>query len=575
MNSTRVLLPSALALASSLAAQRVAEIEPNNTVAQAQTIQAGTQVAANLAAGEQDWYTFALTAAGEVHLRTTGNFGVNPGMDLAVFLYDNTGTTRLAWDDNSSGTAADCGVNLTPGVYTVMVIGKTAALTGDYGLDFVVLPAAVVQTVEGPEPNGNPNSGGIPTPITLGDTVTGDISSTTDSDWYTFTLASRSLVQAICYDDGGVPQLDNTMLQFYQETTPGTWTAIGTSSQLTTSHRAFNLSHTTTLAAGSYAIQVSGGTAAAGTAPFTYVKTGKYGLRTRLVAMPGNNTIAEGAEPNNLPLPASVTFFNLGDTLTGYCSGSNEEDWWAFVVSAPTTIVAMCDSAITGTPMSNEDLKLYDEAGALTGSPLTTASSGGPGSHGRLVYTVPQAGVYYLAAYGGAFALTGDYVVYTGSCDPLYVSSTFQTQPPSTNACPGSNGLRPALGVASTELPQVGSTFSVRLSNVLPNTIAVPFFGFSRTSANGGTVPLPFDMTPLEPNQFNHCMIRVDPVITALAFTDSNGIAFIDFTFPPDLGVRGLPFYMQTMNLDPTISNNPYGVSVSNDVKILVGDRSF
>ncbi len=576
MHSYRLLLPSALALATSVAAQRLPEIEPNDTVAQAQTLVAGSQVIANLVATEQDWFTFTLAGAAEIHLRTTGNFSnISPAMNTAVFLFDATGTTRLAWNDDAAGTSSDCGVNLTAGTYTVQVLGKLTTTTGDYGLDFVVLPAAVIQTNEGPEPNSGAVVGGVPTPITLGDTVAGNLSSPTDTDWYSFTLTDRSVVQAICFDDGSVPQLDNTQLQFFSESTPGNWIAIAGSSTLSTSHRSFNLTHPTTLGAGNYAIQVASGTAAPGTAPFTYTKTGNYAIRTRLIAMPSSNLVSEGIEPNNLPLPANVTFFVPGDTLTGSCSGSNEEDWWAFVATGPTTIALMCDSANTVTPMTDEDLKVYDEVGALTGSPLATGSSGGPGSHGRLIFTVPQAGIYYVAAYGGAFASNGDYVVYTGSCDAMIVPSSFRAEPPSTNACPGSNGLRPALSVASTESPQIGSTFCVRLSNTLPNTVALPFFGFSRNSANGGATPLPYDMTPLEPNQFNHCMIRVDPLITTLVLTDASGIGFITFGFPPIPAVRGLPFFMQSMQLDLAITNNPFGVSVSNDAKILVGDRSY
>jgi hypothetical protein len=471
---------------------------------------------------------------------------------------------------------SDVGVNLQPGTYTAMVVGKTATIVGDYGLDFVVLPASVINTTEGAEPNNDPGLGGIPTPITLGDTAAGSLSSPTDVDWYSFTLTTRSTVQAIVYDDGSVPQLDNTQIQFYQEVTPGGWVSMLGSSTLTTSHRAFNLTHPLVLQPGNYAIVVSAGTAAAGTAPFNYVKTGNYAIRTRLIAMPGLNVVPEGAEPNNTPmvLPGNVPLFVPGDMLVGNCSGSNEEDMWMFVANGPTTIVAMVDSG-SPSPITNEDLRIYDLAGIATNSPLATGSSGGPGSHGRLVVTIPQAGIYYLAAYGGAFALTGDYVVYTGSCDPMVVPSGFQTQPPSTNACPGSNGLRPALGVASTEAPQVGSTFSVRLSNTLPNSVCVPFFGFTKLAANGGAVPLPYDLTPTETNQFNHCMIRVDPMITSLLITNGSGIGFIDFTFPADVSLRGLPFYMQSMQLDTVTAVNPFGVSVSNDVRMLVGDRSY
>ena len=563
MTPNRLLLPATLALATGLAAQRLPEIEPNDSVAQAQTLAAGTQVTANLAAGEQDWFRFTLASAAQVHLKTSGNFGVNPSVDTAVFLYDASGTTRLAWNDNAAGTMSDLGATLPPGAYTCMVIGKLATTTGDYGLDFVVLPAQPIQVQEGPEPNNDPGLGGVPTPITLGDTFAGDLSSPTDVDWYTFTVTGRCVVQAICYDDGGVPQLDNTRLAFYQETSPGVWAAFGTSSSLTTSHRSFNLAHPQTLAAGNYAIQVDAGTAAAGTAPFDYQKTGKYAVRTVLVDMPGFYTAPEAPEPNNTP--AGAGFLTLGDYAIGNCSGSNEADWWMFAVGAPTTVVAM--SADTGaTPITDTSVTLYDG----NGTQLTSASSGGASSHGRLVYTVPQAGIYYLAVSGGLFAATGDYILYTGGAAPLYAASAFSTTPPSTNACPGSNGLRPALTAASTEAPQLGSTFVVRLQNTLPNAAAFACIGYSRTDAFGGSVPLPVDLTNYGAPG---CFLRVDPRVKLLVVTDASGVAYIDFALPPIIALRGLPVFMQSIQLDQP--NNALGLSVTNDVRILLGDRGY
>ena len=76
----RTLLAS-LAIAASLVAQRTPEIEPNNTAPTAQTLTPGLHVTANLVAAEQDWFTFTLLAPGQVHVRTSGNFTVNPGVD--------------------------------------------------------------------------------------------------------------------------------------------------------------------------------------------------------------------------------------------------------------------------------------------------------------------------------------------------------------------------------------------------------------------------------------------------------------------------------------------------------------
>jgi hypothetical protein len=551
-------------LAASLAAQRQFEVEPNDSVLQAQAIAAGQHMVANLTPGDQDWFSFTLAAAAEIHLATSGNYTVNPSVDTVVFLYDAAGTTRLAWNDNQRGNHSDCGVNLPAGSYTCLVTGKLATTTGAYGLDFIVLPPAIVTATEGAEPNGDPGvAGNVPTPIVLGGTFTGELATSADTDWFTFTLAGRAVVQAIVYDDGGVPQLDTTTIRFYSEISPGMFAPTGTSSSLTTSHRALNLGHTTTLPAGNYAIEIAVGSAAAGTAPLYYNRVGKYGVRTALVDMPGTNTVIEAPEPNDTPATAAPLV--LGDTAVGFCSGSNEADWYQIVVTAPTTIAVMSDNG-TPAPITDTTVGLYD----INGTFITSASSGGPSSHGRLIYTIPQGGIYYISVAGGLFAATGDYVLYTGGTSPMTVSSSFQQQPPSTNACPGSNGLRPAITVASSEVPQLGSTFVMRLQNALPNAVLLPFYGLSKTLANGGLVVLPFDMTVLGAPG---CFIRVDPAVSTFAVADGTGVTSIDIPMPGTLSLRGLPIFLQAACLD--LPNNPLGLSMTNDVRLLVGDRGF
>lgn len=539
------------------------ETEPNDAVAQAQPLVAGQHVVANLAAGETDWFRFTLAAPGLVNLRTSGNFAVNPSVDTAVFLFDATGSTRLAWDDNSVGSHSVCGATLPAGSYAVRVLGKLATTAGDYGLDFTVLPPRTIDVVEGAEPNGDPALAGVPTPFVPGDTIEGSLSSATDSDWYVFTLATRAVVQALCYDDGGVPQLDSTLLRFYQQTSPGVFASFGTTSSITTSHRAFNLAHPQSLLPGTYAIEVVAGTAAAGTAPFDYTKTGWYSLRTAAYAMPAFGPVAEGVEPNNAP--GLAPFFVLGDQLVGHCSGSNEEDWWAFAVGAPTTVAFMSDDGLPS-PITDTTVKIYDADGVVLGS----ASSGGASSHGRLVFTFPQAGIYYVAVGGGLFAATGDYVVYTGGAPAMYVQSAFSQTPPSTNACPGSNASRPALVVQNGEAPAIGSTCVLRLQNALPNAVAVPFFGFSRTQAYGGTVALPYDLTP---NGAPGCFLRVDPMFPLFIACDGAGISYVDLVLPPAVAMRGLIFYCQSIQLDAAL--NALGASISNDVRLQLGDRPF
>jgi DUF971 family protein len=556
---------AALLAATPLLAQRVPELEPNNSVLQAQTLVAGQHVTANLVAGEQDWFAFTLAAAQRVSVRTSGNFATNPSVDTFVAIYDAAGATRLAWNDNADGSHSDCGVTLPAGNYTALVMGKLATTAGDYGVDFVALPFEPIDANEASEPNGNPSGGGSPSPLLLGDTVAGELATAADVDWWQFTLTVPSIVQACAFDDGGVPQLDQARLQFFQESTPGSWTAIGTVGQNSTSHRAFNLNHTGMLPAGNYAIEVSSATTtAAGTAPWNYLKAGRYALRTCVVEMTGFGAVPEGPEPNNNA--ANAPFLVLGQDATGNISGSNEGDWYAFFVNGPTTVGAMCETGpapgITGTT-----LRIYDGNGVA----IATAS-GSSMTHGRLVATVREAGTYYLEVAGAVFAGAGNYVLRTGSCAPLFVASSVTTQPPSTNACPGSNGLRPNLGVASGEKPYLGTTFVMRLSNAVANTFVVPMVGLSDTSAFGGTVPLPFDLTALGAPG---CFVRVDPLVTLGFLADASGVAFVDFPLVPNLSQRGTAVFVQCLCFDPFLAGNTLQLTVSNDLRLIAGDRSF
>src|SRR5688572_32099306 len=90
------------ALAANLAAQKVAEVEPNDTAATAMPVAHGMHIMAGYAtAADEDWFSFTLAAPGQVHLHTvaTGTLSLPQSRDNRIAFYDATGTTRLAWND--------------------------------------------------------------------------------------------------------------------------------------------------------------------------------------------------------------------------------------------------------------------------------------------------------------------------------------------------------------------------------------------------------------------------------------------------------------------------------------------
>jgi hypothetical protein len=324
----RVLLAGGLVLTGGvLAQQQVLEVEPNDAPGTAQVIQPGDHVVCSFATtADEDWFAFTLAAPGQVHLRSVnaGTLSLSTTRDTRIALYDATGTQRLAWNDNASGTRADCGVTVPAGSYSWRVSLKTAITApAVYDLDFFVLPGRTIDVPEGPEPNDPSQPGWAPTVMTLGQTVEGELATPSDIDWWGFTLPNRGYVQCVSFDDGGVPQLDNMGLRFYHEATPGTWVPLGAGNATNSaSHRVSSLTHTGLLSAGSYAVAVMAGTVATSTAPWDYVKAGRHSLRTTFVDMHGAAAIPEAPEPNSST--ATAAFLTLGFDVLGSAQAGND-----------------------------------------------------------------------------------------------------------------------------------------------------------------------------------------------------------------------------------------------------------
>jgi hypothetical protein len=569
MNSCHYVL-SLAALLAALPAQKVNEIEPNDNAATAQAIVAGQHIAASYASvTDEDWFSFTLSAPGQVHLHTVGTGTLSLGVtrDNRIAIYDAAGGTRLAWNDSAVGTMADCGVTLPAGSYTACVSLKSGTAVA-YDLDFFVLPVHPIDTFEASEPNG---ANGIPSPFTLGDTIGGELGVVlpADEDYWTFSLSNPAIIVAATYDDGGVPQLDNIALRFYSGI-PGAWTPIGAGDVSNSqSHRVTNLTHPGMLGAGSYAIAVKGGTAAAGTSPWDYRKVGKYALRTAIIDFPGVNSINESAEPNgNITTPAG--FANLGDDVYGNTTGSQDEDWYFIVISQPTTLGAMAEG-VGANPLPGSSLRLWDSTGLVA----PASASGSATSHGKMVFNVDRLGIYFLSIAGPTVAIGGDYVLHVSGCNPLYVSNTTRVEPASTNACVGSTGQRPMIGYSSGETPAFGSWFITRVERTIPSSFAVGMIGISNTTAFG-SLPLPFflDWGGLD-GQGNPspCYVRVDPTIMIAVLTDAAGTGEYGYTFPYSVNGIGLKVYQQALCFDPAL--NAFGLSVTNDASYVLGDRPF
>ena len=157
--------------ATPLLAQRVPEVEPNDTAATAQAVVLGTQIDCSLATGgDQDWFLFTLPANARVRMHTSTR-PYNPFVlfaDTRIQLFDATGTTLLGIDDNArgffNGFTSDLTMNLAAGSYALQVFGSGSLAWGPYSIEIASITPRVYTGSE-IEPN---NDHLTATPTTLG-----------------------------------------------------------------------------------------------------------------------------------------------------------------------------------------------------------------------------------------------------------------------------------------------------------------------------------------------------------------------------------------------------------------------
>lgn len=128
--------------------------------------------------------------------------------------------------------------------------------------------------------------------------------------------------------------------------------------------------------------------------------------------------------------------------------------------------------------------------------------------------------------------------------------------------CAGTNGV-PTLTPSS--LPAIGQTLTLDIANG-PTTAGFAFFamGFSKTTAFG-TVPLPFDLTPLG---FTGCSLLIDPAVqTGLGIV--NGAGTFNLALPNNPAFVWTPLYAQALLFDQ--GANPANFSATNGCEGVVG----
>lgn len=519
-------------LTPSLLAQIGTETEPNDTPSQANLVACGAHVEAAAGfVGDQDWYTFTLTAPARVLVMTgTGVAGVV--LDNEIELYDGTLALLARNDDDNREWQGLVSEYLPAGTYYVMHKGF-GNNTGAYSLDIQCDPTGTptVRVAETAEPNNDPLQSGVPMILQPGQVGDGDLA-VGDSDWWSFTLTAP----AICRIETGrgltgttsgdtflyLRDATGALLESDDDDAPGAWSLV-----------------CCTLPAGTYFADVQG---------FNGTNPGTYTLLLQTVD--ATVSLPENPEPNGDPLLG-------GNPSTLICGipgegeiTAGDSDWWTFTLGQDSFVdLTTWGGRYVGgvTTLQNSVLRVLDATGALL---VDSTANTFWDRHERISRWLP-AGTYFAEVVASGATGSGTYSVrLTCNASALYHSFA--------GSCLGSNNLAPTWRVRHLELPLMGTTMVGEFSNCPSNGFVFPFIGFSRTLAQG-SIPLPVDLGVVGAPG---CVVAVDPLVLFAQTTDAVGGATWGFAIPHNLALTGTVFAQQAFVFDPAA--NALGLTVTN-----------
>lgn len=434
---------------------------------------------------------------------------------------------------------------------------STSIAAGMAALAAALAPSAAAQGTPEQEPNGGPATA---TTHVLGTQSYGDLTAG-DADW--FRVVVPLPVDLRCWTAPGlVAQAGDTRLALYdhagnqiQEVDDGS----------PATHGSYSLLEEGSLLPGTYYLRVRG---------FDNSTTGSYTLDAMALppgqlvqTSPPVTPVQEAPEPNDPRLPNATSTGGplwalvsgtvaVGALGPGYAVPGADYDFYKVVVQSPGLLTL---GTAAGPAPAAADTVLHVCDAALT--PLAMDDDGGPGFYSLLLYQVTAPGVYFavVSDYGtGNYELAVDFaatmpsgaatvVIHPGGCGPSGGVPAFGTR-----ATPAPSSVRP-------ELPVIGTTFYVDLTNVPANRLIARLFNLT---------PL---QTPLSLAPFGApgCDSEVDDPFVDFSTTDGNGVHFWGLLVPAAPSLIGLPLEKQVAVLDTAF--NVLGARLSNRVSSVLG----
>jgi len=399
--------------------------------------------------------------------------------------------------------------------------------------------------------------------------IQGDISVAGDADWYRFEVTVPTAGLWFYLTDGDTPGLVRSRLEFYTSSLALIGTTLGTNA-VNSGVNTARSSALRTWPAGVYYVAVKQDSGSLD--PLT----GKYRLEVRSMDLGTGATVSE-TEPNDVVTSPNVVTLAPGDVGLGAVpTGSSTSvgfDLWRITLSAASTVTFQTDNG-SAPALTDTTIQLLNADGSSSGitslSGNTLAPSGTSHGRGQVRFNLTP-NTYFLKVHGGTTTVSGNYKLFVGTMPSYYVDGSY-TSVTANATCLGSNTLRPtiavATGMSTRERPVLGTLFRRQVTQMRNNGLFFTVQGFSNTTTNGGSTPLPLALTGA-PN----CSLNVDPAFLNLGMASATGTYDWSIVMPATQSLRGIVLFDQVVALDPAA--NALGVTVSNYFRQIVGDRYF
>ncbi len=289
------------------------------------------------------------------------------------------------------------------------------------------------------------------------------------------------------------------------------------------------------------------------------------------------STFAAGCQGTGQMSAACVSLNATGGTL----ANSQAPNEYAYLATAVTPLsvtgFSLYSESSTGSAVTVATAIYGDSGGSPSATPLATGTvtiGATPGFYTTTLNASIPAGPFYIAVDHTA---TTTYLSTLSSGTPgigywrrsaqgsgSWAQSGIINSPSYKVLCAGGGSSNAVPMISESGKAMVNETFSVDLTQAKPSAVATLFTGFSKTSWQGGSLPL-----SLAPFGAAGCSLLVDPVAAQNKTASSNGEASISFQVPNQLSLVGVKLYHQWWVIDAAANN--LGVAVTSGGETTLG----